>query len=295
VCHENLFCQSHSKFCGIAKFILRVSPTGRRSYEQLAAEVDLLNFLHARHISVPQPVQQKDGTHIQTLSAPEGPRYAAVFTFAPGASPNPMTESHSYRYGQTIAQIHAAADGYPPDCARPHFSLEDMVDEPLARLAPGFADHQDDFDYLSEISTDLKQAAHQLPCTAPEYGMCHGDVNNSNIHLDDRNQLTIIDFDYAGYGWRVLDIATFFGNQVYRLDKTERTRNIRAAFLAGYQSVRRLGQAELDVLPACVMLRQIWLLGIGARNLPDIGLAMFQSWVFGQCMPFIRAWMKEPW
>jgi Ser/Thr protein kinase RdoA (MazF antagonist) len=61
--------------------------------------------------------------------------------------------------------------------------------------------------------------------------------------------------------------------------------------LAGYQSVRALSQLEREVLPAFVMLRQIWILGIGARNQPIIGLSPFENWVFGQCMPFIRAWM----
>jgi Ser/Thr protein kinase RdoA (MazF antagonist) len=65
-------------------------------------------------------------------------------------------------------------------------------------------------------------------------------------------------------------------------------------FLEGYQSVRALSQTELEALPSFVILRQIWLLGIGAKNLPNIGLSLFESWAFDRCMPFIRAWMAEP-
>ncbi len=280
---------------GETKFILRVAPTGWRTYEHLAAEIDLLRFLHRQQIPAPQPIPQTDGTYVQTLLAPEGPRYAVAFTFVPNASSGPMTEIRSNRYGQAIAQLHVVTDNYPADQAGFRFDPQQMVDEPLARLKPLFAEHQADFDYLLEISAGLKETADKLPRSAPEYGICHGDVNNGNIHFNDYDDWALIDFEYFGYGWRVFDIATFINNQVYNLDKTKRTKRIRAAFLEGYQSVHPLSDIELEVLPAFVMLRQIWLLGVGARYWPNIGLGMFQDWVFKQCMASIRAWMAEPW
>ena len=137
----------------------------------------------------------------------------------------------------------------------------------------------------------MKQAAGQLPREAPAYGLCHGDVNTGNFHLYDDHAWALLDFEYFGYGWRVFDIATFTNNQIHQLGKTERTRRIVQAFLEGYQSVRTLSQAELEALHPFVVLRQIWLMGIGTRNLSNVGLSLFEHWVFGQCMPFIRAWM----
>jgi Ser/Thr protein kinase RdoA (MazF antagonist) len=279
---------------GETKYVLRVSPTAWRPYEHLAAEIDLLNFLRQNRIIVPQPVQQKNGSYIQTLDAPEGPRYAVLFTFVPGAPPRP-TEAHSYRYGQAIAQLHAVTNDYPVRQTGFRFEPADMVDEPLARLRPLFADHQDDFDYLLSISTDLKQVTARLPRQPPEYGICHGDVNISNLHLIDDERWALLDFEYFGYGWRLFDIGNFVNNQLYQLGQTEHGRGILDAFLQGYQSLRPLSQIELDVLPSFVMLRQIWLLGVGAKNLPNIGLGMFEGWLFEKCMPIIRAWMADPW
>jgi Ser/Thr protein kinase RdoA (MazF antagonist) len=277
------------------KFVLRISPTDWRSYEHLVSEVELLRFLHGRHISTPQPVPQKDGAFIQTLHAPEGPRYAVLFTFVPGAPPDEMTEVESHRFGQAIARLHTVTDGYPTDRAGFRFEPADMVDRPLDCLRPLFAQHQDDFDYLVRISSDLKKAADKLPRAAPEYGICHGDVNNSNIHFDGPDEWALLDFEYLGYGWRVFDIGAFFNNQLFALGKTERARSISNAFLEGYQSLRHLGPTELEVLPSFVMLRQLWLLGIGAKNLPNMGLSLFRHWVFDRCMPLVRAWMAEPW
>jgi Ser/Thr protein kinase RdoA (MazF antagonist) len=89
--------------------------------------------------------------------------------------------------------------------------------------------------------------------------------------------------------------GNFVNDQLYALGRTERGKGVSDAFLAGYQSVRRLSPAELDALGSFVMLRQIWLLGIGAKNMPNFGLDPFQEWCFNQCMPIIRAWMEEPW
>jgi Ser/Thr protein kinase RdoA (MazF antagonist) len=276
------------------KFVLRISPTGWRSYKQLAAEIDLLFFLNQHRITVPQAISDKDDLYIQTLNAPEGPRFAVAFTYVPGA-PHSPTKAHSFRFGQAIAQLHAATDSYPADQVAFRFESTEMVEEPLARLRPLFAQHQDDFDYLVEISKGLKQAADELPRRVPEYGVCHGDVNDGNFHVDADHRWGLLDFEYFGYGWRVFDIATFFNNQIHQQGKTERTRSFLDAFLGGYQSVRPLSQAELDVLPSFVILRQIWLLGMGARNFPIIGLSPFEDWVFKACLPFIRQWLEEPW
>jgi len=64
-------------------------------------------------------------------------------------------------------------------------------------------------------------------------------------------------------------------------------------FLEGYQAVRPLSRTELEVLPFFVILHQIWLLGIGAKNLPNIGVGLFQNWVFEMVMPFIKEWVQE--
>lgn len=92
----------------------------------------------------------------------------------------------------------------------------------------------------------------------------------------------------------MFDIATFFNNQIHQLGRVERTKRILEAFLEGYESVRALSQTELEALPSFVILRQIWLLGIGAKNQGSLGPDLFESWVFNKCMPFIREWMAEP-
>jgi Ser/Thr protein kinase RdoA (MazF antagonist) len=82
------------------------------------------------------------------------------------------------------------------------------------------------------------------------------------------------------------------------LDRAERTQTVRDAFLDGYQSARPLSKAELSALPAFVLLRQIWILGVAARNLPNItnvDRETIQHWMFDQCMGFVRSWVEKVW
>ena len=81
------------------KYVLRVAPAGWWSAEELAAELDVLRFLHARQICVPQPVAQRDETAIEILQAPEGMRNAVLFSFVPGQPPGSMDEAHGGKRG----------------------------------------------------------------------------------------------------------------------------------------------------------------------------------------------------
>lgn len=280
---------------GKTTFFLRITPTGWRSYEQIDAEIELLHFLRQHNFAVPEPIPQKNGAYIQTFDAPEGPRYAVAFSFAPGQSPAPMTPGYSYHYGQAIAQLHTLTDMYFQTHAYPQFDLENMLDKPLVLLKPIFTEHEDDWAYLHEISNELRVAVTHLPQTSPFYGICHGDVNDTNIHFDDHNKWTLIDFEHAGYGWRVFDISNFILAQVNQGGTPEAINAIRTAFLEGYQSIRSLSESELAALPAFVLLRQIWMLGVAARLAPNLGQASVQRWFFDSSLPFIKAWSRDPW
>ena len=276
--------------------MLRVAPANWRSPEQLTGELDLLNFLNQHQLSVPQAVPQKDSTFIQAIHAPEGIRYAILFTLVPGVSPS-MTETAGYQYGQAVAQLHILTDDYPSERAGFHFDPSDMMDEPLTRIETLFSAHRNDYDYLLEIAPSLKQTTDTLSKTAPMYGICHGDLNAGNFHLDDKDGWSLVDFEYFGYGWRVFDIATFFNTQLIDQGRTNDTKRILQAFLDGYQARRPLSQPELESLPDFVILRQLWLLGTSARYIPKstVGLDMYQRWIFQGVMPFIREWMDDPW
>jgi Ser/Thr protein kinase RdoA (MazF antagonist) len=277
---------------GTTQWMLRIAPAQRRSDAQLATEINLLYFLHHRGLHVPQPVTLRDGTAVRTLAAPEGPRQAVLFTYVPGMGYTPTT-SHSYRYGQAIAHFHTVTGNFSQDQPLWRFETAELLERPLELLHAWLASRPADRAFLVGLVERLRPILAGLPRAAPIYGLCHGDLNNGNLHLSGDDQWALLDFEYIGYGWRVFDIATFFNNQLNQEGHSTQTRRLLDAFLDGYQSIRPLSPTELTVLPAFVALRQIWLWGISMTNRPMVGLGLFDQWMHEISLPTLRAWVDD--
>jgi Ser/Thr protein kinase RdoA (MazF antagonist) len=277
---------------GDTQLMLRIAPAQRRSSAQVASEIDLLHFLYREGLQVPQPIARRDGTYVRVLAAPEGPRHAVLFTAVPGTAYTP-TPANSSRYGQAIAQLHTVTDRYRSDQPIWRFETADLLDRPLELLQPWFARRPTDLAFLLGLVDRLRPTLASMPQAAPIYGLCHGDLNNQNIHLIGDNAWALLDFEYIGYGWRVFDIATFFNNQLNQEGDSAQTRALLRAFLAGYQSLRPLSSEELAALPAFVALRQLWMWGIAMTNRPMVGLGLFDHWMFEISLPILRGWMRE--
>src|SRR5258708_24971555 len=82
--------------------------------------------------------------------------------------------------------------------------------------------------------------------------MIHADFVPENL-LRAESSLMLIDFDDAGFGWHMFELATAL---YFHLD-TPHFEAIRAALLAGYQSVRPLSDAYVQQLPLFLLLRSI--------------------------------------
>ncbi len=83
-------------------YILRVYPRRRRTFAEINAELDFLAYLHSQGAPVSIPVVQRNGERLLTLQAPEGTRYAVLFTYAQG---EPLGENLAaiHMYGQTLS------------------------------------------------------------------------------------------------------------------------------------------------------------------------------------------------
>lgn len=277
---------------GESKCILRISRTGWRTYEQIAGEVDFLNFLAKHDFPVAKPIPKKDGSYIHTLNAPEGVRYAVALTYVEGNPPFKLNRAQSERYGQLTAKIHLLSDQHQKQISRYHYDLDTLVDEALKRFVSLYADRPQEVDYLMEIGERLKAEANKLPRRGSEYGICHGDLRSENLLLDKAGEFTLIDFDDCGYGWRVYDIGTFFWHQFFPAP-IDQQGEIRDAFLSGYQSVRPLSDAELKALPYFVALRHIWSCGVGTEQVPlDVGTKRIFQYL-EPVLQWLKGWMAQ--
>ena len=131
----------------------------------------------------------------------------------------------------------------------------DLMDQFLRERGKG------NVDSFRSMVADLAAQVTAVPRERGAYGLIHGDLHNRNFRVTESGALTLFDFDHGGYGWRAYDLATCRGPL---------SDEAWCAFLDGYQSVRSLSDAELEIIPTFQKIRPIWDLG-------DV-LAMRSAW-----------------
>ncbi|MGX1260827.1 Ser/Thr protein kinase RdoA (MazF antagonist) [Sinorhizobium fredii] len=94
-----------------------------------------------------------------------------------------------------------------------------------------------------------------------DYGLIHADLVRENVLIGPVH-VELIDFDDAGYGWRMFDIAT----TLLRNRREPHFDLIQASLIAGYRRRRPLPKAALETLPLFLLLRSLTYVGwIGER------------------------------
>jgi len=236
-------------------YVLRVSHTHWRSQSEIDFELELLDFLQQRHIPVAYPLRTKTGKLSVEINAPEGKRYAALFTYAPGkVALGDLTPIQGKILGETVAKLHIAGTDFCSQAQRQPLTLEYLLDNSLEIIAPCLQHKPQDLAYLVQAIAQIKHQLQDFPTEPPFWGICWGDPHSGNAHFTPDNQITLFDFDQCGYGWRIFEIAKFF--QVALCTGVSRT--IREAFLAGYQSVIEIAAYEINSLQAFTQAAYIW-------------------------------------
>nr|BBH88094.1 hypothetical protein KTC_28450 [Thermosporothrix sp. COM3] len=275
-----------------AKYILRIS-SKERTFEEVEAGVRVLVKLIQAGIPFAAPLKQLDHTYVQTLAAPEGPRYAVLYDFAEGEPPgNAITEEQGYSYGQLIARLHKASDVLPQTEKSPHLNESLLIKQPLEILLPFLQHSPNDRHFLEDLGQTLTSILQTLPRQTPVYGICHGDAHKRNILCRPAHEPVLIDFECC-YSWRLYDVATFW----WSLSHTPLAQGqiVWQAYLQGYQNIRPLSSRETDALPFVVLARELYaqafmfkkvLLGLRGRG-------WLNEAYLEQRLTFIRQWLQQ--
>jgi Ser/Thr protein kinase RdoA (MazF antagonist) len=105
---------------------------------------------------------------------------------------------------------------------------------------------------LDEIAETLTDAISELDLASLDYGIIGGDIHGKKQHFTEDNHLTLFDFEFCAYGYRVYELATFKWNRGSTDIK------LWQSFLNGYQSVRKLSDTEQKAIDVFVKLRNLW-------------------------------------
>ena len=220
------------------KFFLKIDEVKERQEAQ--REIDLLLYLRARKFPCPQPLPDKQGRYLLEY---EG-KYVSVYPYIVGEvfSEKGLSLVQLEKAGQSLASLHVLGQTYKKGLEN-RFRFEritELYQEIRAQLPSYFRQYihilDDEFDHQRQYTEE------RLP-----KGVIHGDLFADNILFRGERVAAVLDFEAAGHGKFIYDLATAVNALCY-VDGNYPIERFNA-LLQGYQSMRTLSLGEWDAFP----------------------------------------------
>ena len=245
-------------------YYLRVYSLHYSEYAPIQREVRLLQALTDRGVSVGCPLGDRTGETIHRLQAPEGLRYAVMFSGGQGKQVDAKSESQMEALGAWVGRFHTTADDLDVPGVRDDMDIQRMVDQNVQLVLPKLQHRQDDGDFLRTFAEQLASRLRQLTDRAAETGIIHGDLHMDNAVLSTDQGITVFDFADSGIGWRLYDLGVVLFMIRTRLQDREQQDSAWEAFLQGYRKQRSFSDETAREVMLFVALKKLWLLGFHA-------------------------------
>ncbi len=247
-----------------AKYAMRIHRHGYHSDAELKWELHWMEALKEYGIQTPSIIRGKDGQTMYVVSmegVPE-PRQVDVLEWIDGSPPAPENIVESFRtLGVLNAKMHLHVER---DWVLPAGFTRHSWDE-HGLMGPDAHDgHFADLQQLTEEQLKLLHQAHNLAVSKLQaygkgkdrYGLIHADMMLENI-LVEGDEVRLIDFDDAGFGWFMHD----FGTSLFFQLTEDHYNDLYQAWLDGYQTMRPLKTEDIAMVPTFLMCRGLFGLG----------------------------------
>ena len=249
---------------------LRIYPQGT-SLQSAETEVRWLQALQPhRTLSVPRPVEARDGSVLQSLPGDDAatPLHAVLVSWVEGRfADRGLTPQRLRRLGAAVATLHQVSQSLAESNAiHTDRTALDLYEAGWHDLVPTAANGLRDTDLrvILRALERVREPLAALPRSAANFGLIHADLHPWN-YLFSAGRVGIIDFSECGWGHLAQDIAfaLFYLKHpwVHNHDHRVAYPALEAAFLAGYASVRRLPEGLAAALPLFTSAKIVALLG----------------------------------
>ena len=253
---------------------LRIHRHGYHSDAELRSELEWMQALSAAGVPVPASITSASGKQFEVVSAPGVPEPRQVDVFAwldgnalgsaeAGVSDTAAVRDNFFCLGTLAARVHNQATGWTPPAGftRHAWDRDGLVGEQpfwgrFWELPALQGDALNVIQKARRAVADGLEAYAARPRHEQRYSMIHADLVGENV-LVDADGVRLIDFDDAGFGWHLFELATalYFDRGESHYDEAA------AALIAGYRTERELTDEELAWLPLFTAARSFTYLG----------------------------------
>jgi homoserine kinase type II len=234
----------------------------RLTFEQLPFYLHLMKHLAQHGIPVPDPAADASGDILHTVCGKPAAlvnKLAGKHELAPGAD-------HCAQVGAMLARMHLAGRDY--NRSQPNLRGLPWWNETVPVVLPFVTPEQAAL-LRSELAFQNHVAAGSAYAALPR-GPVHADLFRDNVMFEDGRLTGFFDFYFAGVDSWLFDIAVCLNDWAVDLPTGRHDAERARAFLEAYASVRPLGAAERQLLPA--MLRagalRFWISRLWDFHLP---------------------------
>ncbi|MCU0912010.1 MAG: phosphotransferase [Rhodobacteraceae bacterium] len=245
----------------VGRAVLRIHRRGYQSEDAIRSELWWLEALADRGLAVPRPLVTPEGAHVAHLA--DG-RFASMLAWvegtAIGAAGVPLGGDAAAQIrihasvGHAVAELHVATDRLhlPPAFQRPRWDAEGLLGE-----TPFWGRFWDHPGATASDRATLSAFRHAAAARLADYaaggadqGLIHADVLRENV-LWQGHRAALIDFDDAGWGFRLYDLGTALSQCL----SEPHLPALAEALAAGYATERPLSEADHAMLPWFTALR----------------------------------------
>lgn len=270
------------------KYICRVYGYQWRTEVEIKEELRLLLLLQEKNVPVSFPIADIKKQFIQKIEAPEGTRYAVLFSFSKGKKERFLSLKQCHLIGTILANIHEQTA--QKTLQRTTFTSKVLVKQAYEKLMYSFSEELPEMKYLKALTQ--KFSAFNEPSTLDKsrQGIVHLDLWYENFGIHDGENIQLYDFDQCGNGAFILDVA-YFCMQLFCIETDKDVYQTKVdRFLEGYRTKHTLSDKEMQMIPEAAASIFIYYLGIQAQRFEWSNIFLSENYL-SMYVGRIKAWL----
>lgn len=263
----SVLAQSENVVCKIVtddrRAVMRFHRPGYTTLDDMKSEVEWVKALGEAGLPVPEAIQTIDGHYYVEVEVDGVAIQVGAVAWVSGQPVkqavdlnDPALAAHYRSIGVLAAKIRKNADSWSPPAgfSRRRWDNDGLVgDDPLwGRFweADGLtADQQQVF---IAVRDQLREELAATSTGPDRFGLIHADLHLGNV-MSDGDSLTVIDFDDAGYGWFMYELAV----ALFSVLESDHFGECKHQMLEGYRSVVDLDESEATLIDMFLVVRAL--------------------------------------